>query len=335
MRTNDFTFLVVTDTHVDVNPGATDWDWDSTHNLLLNTRGAEALDVFVRDANDLRPDFVVHCGDITNRSDERSFRASFATLSRLTCPWYIVPGNHDTYWPAARQFMANLLGRREPRLFEAVRLGGWRLLLLDACYWRYADGSVREAYDRWHPDPLGPLIDTSDPNNPVVDIEIPDFELAWLRDELARDPLTPTLCFTHPVLKVRRGHPSKTPPAAADAPGAAAVYDTFSPALNRLLEDAACVKAVFCGHGHWHECASGGATGTTGALLYCQTGGLVEYPCEFRKVSVSGTGMETVTLGLSSGGLAERSYLPARGNRWPAGEPSDRRRSWTFRGGRP
>ena len=88
--------------------------------------------------------------------------------------------------------------------------------------------------------------------------------------------------------------------------------------LKETLKKYPCVKGVFSGHGHWHECI------TEDDILFCQTGALADYPCEMRLVRVSNDALETEVLGLSDEQYAQRSYMEEVGNRWPAGRDNDR-----------
>ena len=312
----EFTFLVLTDTHVHVQ--SNDKDWDCSWNTILNTRGAEILSIFVEDANAIGPDFVVHCGDLTNVSDEASYRTACEILSGLKCPFYFTPGNHDTYNPGCRRLAAELLGLDPPKLPGIVNVEDWRLVFIDGVYWCNKDGSVHEDFD---------------PDN-FEDIIVPDFELEAIHAELDRDPVKPTLCFSHPILKVRsEGYPSSTKMGGEPVVGGFLMMDDEEANTSRLttvLGGYPCVKGVFYGHGHWHDCLIANAgNGRTGPL-YCQTAGLAEFPCEYRKIRVSSNQIDVETMKLSRGGFAELSYVPARGNRWPAGRPVDRSFSHRF-----
>jgi predicted phosphodiesterase len=49
----------------------------------------------VRTMNALRPDFAVICGDLVNNPNDPSFKEFNDVKSRLECPCYCAPGNHD------------------------------------------------------------------------------------------------------------------------------------------------------------------------------------------------------------------------------------------------
>lgn len=92
----------------------------------------------------------------------------------------------------------------------------------------------------------------------------------------------------------------------------------LNPKLKATLGDYSCVKAVFSGHGHWHDCIVEGPT------LYCQTGALISYPNELRRVRISSDRIDVQVLPLSCGGFPDSSYRPQGGNDWTAGRPQDR-----------
>jgi len=298
-----FSFVVMTDTHVDVRAERSDGDW---WNRMLTTRSDAILRAAVERINELAPDFVVHCGDLTTRSDEGSYRAAAEILGDLRMPFHFVPGNHDTYDPGARQVAAELFGLADsPFLHHVERIGGWRLIFIDSSWWLLKDGSVRE-HIAW---------------DDVVDVETPEGELDWLRAQFAEDAETPTLCFSHPVLAFREGYPiSRLPGGAPIQVTPTPLADQFSAwrEVRAIIERESCVKGAFFGHGHWHDCLVEGGT------LYCQTAAMVEYPCELRRVEVSPGRIETEVLGLDGTDFAKRSYVEEWGNRWVAGREEDR-----------
>ena len=295
-------------------PGAKDPLW---WNKMLRTRSTDILSAFVKDANAIDPDFVVHCGDLTDTGDEESFRAAVEILSDLKCPAYFTPGNHDTQKPDTRRILANLLGLDEPCFFQIMEVGNWRLILIDAMYWINTDGSVHEFYEC----------------DKALNFITPDFELEAICTELERDPQKPTIFFCHPVLRVRNGYPVSARP--YGTPIESGLVDLTgllgnSGRITAISDRYPCVKAGFCGHGHFNEIfvpkKEAGADGT----LYCQTGSLIEFPCEYRKIHIGENHLQVETLKLSGDDFAELSYVPSRGNRWTSGRPIDRFASFAF-----
>ena len=77
-------------------------------------------DAFVIEMVELRPDLVIHSGDVTFNAPDAPEDLVFARqqLDRLPCPWLAIPGNHDVGEPG-----------ENPRLGQPVnaeRLGRWR-----------------------------------------------------------------------------------------------------------------------------------------------------------------------------------------------------------------
>ncbi|MEE3258145.1 MAG: metallophosphoesterase [Candidatus Latescibacterota bacterium] len=304
----DFNFAVMTDSHLRFD--ATEGDY---WNKNLWGLSADILTAAVDAINALSVDFAIHCGDLTDRSDSASCRRAAAILSRLNCPCYFVPGNHDTYHPSTRSQLAELFGLPAPVFYRAFRVGGWRMLLIDSAYWVYRDGSVKGHYNWSAPDE-------------VTAICVPDFELDWLREELEGDGSVPTICFTHLAMAMRRQYPVGTMPHGKPVEERPVTFspDSDTPwgrSLKGMLKKAPGVKAFFYGHRHFHDCL------IEDGILYCQTGALIEYPNELRRVRVSDGGIDIETVPLLDGAFAERSYLPEWNNRWVAGRPEDRVRS--------
>ena len=308
---SEFSFAVISDSHLRLD-AAEQYYW----NKWLPEYSCQLLSAAVEEINSRSVDFVVHCGDLTDRSDTASFQRAAEILSGLNCPFHFVPGNHDTYYPELRELAAELFGYPSPTLYRAVEFGGWRLLLIDSVYWHYQDGSVKGHYNLDNP-------------SEVTAIGVPDPELDWIRQELERDPTIPTMCFTHlsmamrpeyPVGTLAEGKPVQkrpvTIPAYGDRP--------WGRRLLQMMSRTSGVRAFFYGHMHFHD------TIIQDGMLYCQTGSLIEYPNEPRLVRVSDNRIEVQTLPLSGGKFAELSYMPEWNNRWVAGRPVDRSLSFSL-----
>ena len=298
----DFSFVIVTDSHVDVRPERQDGLW---WHRSLYSRSTEMFEAAIDEINARQPDFVVHCGDLTNVSDEASLCEGARIPQQLTMPFYVVPGNHDTYDPAARETLKRLLGLGDGPFYRAERFCGWRLILLDSAYWRRKDGSVGEEF---LPDDY-------------VDIAVPDEEMAWLRSEFERDGETPTLCFTHTVMAVRESYPVSRMPGGEEVRKRPVKLDEYVTCVEMtdLVIRQPCVKAAFFGHGGWHDCVVRDGT------LFCQTAEFVEYPIEMRWVTVFPDRIETEVFGLPDETFARLSYVAEWGNDWSAGRDVDRR----------
>ena len=302
MKMSDFSFVVITDSHVDVRGEREDGCW---WNRMLVSLSPEILSGAVGEINERHPDLVVHCGDLTHRSDEESLREAARIVGGLEMPFHFVPGNHDTYDPGARRLAADLFGVGDGPFYRVERFAGWRLLFLDTAYWRCKDGSVREEF---LPDEY-------------VDIAAPEAEMAWVQSEFERDSETPTLCFTHTVMAVRESYPVSRMPRgkAVESFPARLDHQVTCAELTEIIKGQPCVKAAFYGHGHWHECL------VQDDVLFCQTGALVSYPNEMRLVRVLAHRIETEVFGLPGSNYPALSYVEEYGNRWVAGRDIDRR----------
>ena len=298
---SDFSFVIVTDSHVDVREDRSDGLW---WNRMLTSRSTDILRAAVDEINARGPDLVVHCGDATNVSDAPSFREAARLLDGLNAPMHFVPGNHDTYDPGSRELGRTLFVSGSDAFYRVERFRGWRLLFIDTVWWRRKSGAITEAFS-W---------------DDYVDIATPPEELAWLRAQFEEDDATPTLCFTHTVMAARPSYPVSRMPGGEEVEHFPVKLDSFisSPEVAEALRAQSCVKGVFYGHGHWHDCLS------EDGALFCQTAALVEYPCEMRWVSVSSGEMRTEVFPLSGRDAAERSYVEEWGNRWVAGREEDR-----------
>lgn len=303
----DFSFVIVTDSHVDVRPDRSDGRW--WHKMLCS-RSVEIFSQAVDQINARDPDFVVHCGDLSNLSDEAGIREAVRIMRGLQAPCFFVPGNHDTYDPGARRLLKDLLGLGSGPFYRVERFAGWRLILLDTVYWRCKDGSVREEF---LPDEY-------------VDIAVPDEEMTWLREEFARDAQTPTLCFTHTVMAVRPSYPVSRMPGGEEVQESPVKLDEYVTCaeMTDLLTQQDCVKAAFFGHGGWHDCVVRGGT------LFSQTAELIGYPIEMRLVRVFPDRLETEVFPLPDAGIAEAAFVPEWGNDWVAGRDVDRRMTHVF-----
>ena len=179
------------------------------------------------------------------------------------------------------------------------------MILIDAVYWTLKDGSVADyrVADRF------------------VNMAVPEVEMNWLRAELDADAATPSLCFMHPFASIRESYPARKLagpyPMEMIEEGCKESLACIAE-VKALLKQHPCIKGVFSGHGHWHECL------VEDGVLFCQTGALAEYPNEMRLVRVLDDRLETHVVGIG-GGYSEMSYMEEVGTGWVAGREVDRR----------
>ena len=86
-------FVIITDTRFYAPGRVKDGVW---WNRTLQSSTDEIGRCLVETISPLRPDFVIHCSDISGHCDLANFHAGLGILDRLPCPWYAVLGNHDT-----------------------------------------------------------------------------------------------------------------------------------------------------------------------------------------------------------------------------------------------
>ncbi len=118
-------FVHITDTHIGSDPDYT----------LYGVATLPAVERLVEELNGLpvRPDFVLHTGDISADASPQAYRLTAEAFSSLEVPIYYVTGNHDTS-ALIREHLP--MGPKEDLLDDAlcyrVEFGIQRLLVLDA-----------------------------------------------------------------------------------------------------------------------------------------------------------------------------------------------------------
>jgi 3',5'-cyclic AMP phosphodiesterase CpdA len=302
-------FIVLTDTHF-LAPGhrveSKTW-W----NRVLEARCSEISAALVEAVQRLAPDFIIHCGDFTGHGDMVNYEFGLDVMNRLGCPWYAVPGNHDTWFPGVRAALAARYQLPGEACSYARDLAGLRFIFLDVAYWTSKHGEIspyldKTLYDQGQIAGMGPSPEA----------------LAWLERELAAAD-RPVVLVSHAPLGYRPAYPVVTLPHGKPiVQPQTSVVDLIGDVLHRqtvraLLRRCPQVKAAFAGH--WHICDTFREDG----LTFCQTGALREYPFEFRLVEVQDGALRVSTVGIGADFQTE-SYVEAWGNRWVAGTEADR-----------
>ncbi|MCD2514998.1 metallophosphoesterase [Massilia sp. G4R7] len=201
------------------------------------------------------------------------------TWGRFRDRTWPTPGNHEYATPGAKPYFA-YFGERAGRGYYSLRLGGWHLISLDS----NLKGAAHAA------------------------------QIAWLRDELKKDPAKCTLAFWHHPLYSSGGHPP---------PGR--MRDAFQ------LLHAAGAELVLSGHDHDYERfapqdADGRLDAARGVRQFVVgTGGAYATPFVFfqpnseaREANLDGV----LELRLLADAYAWR-FLPAEPGRVPAGSAPD------------
>jgi 3',5'-cyclic-AMP phosphodiesterase len=189
----------LSDPHVDVGPG----DTGSSEAL------ATAVGALLR--LDPAPDAVLVSGDLTNRSDARSYERVRELLAPLRMPVHVMPGNHDDREALRTWFTDDPVAGAPAAAFRyALRCRDVRLVVCDTTVPGRDDGRLDAA------------------------------SLAWLERELAAEPAVPTIVAMH--------HPPLlTGIAAMDAIG---LPEADRAGLGSLLARCPQVRRVVGGHVH-------------------------------------------------------------------------------------
>jgi len=120
-------FVQISDSHI--GPTA-DYSRDGHYSLPCAQRVVEIIN-----ALPVRPDFVIHTGDIVTNPHPASYWRAAETFARLKMPIYYVNGNHDRAADIRQYFSLGRgvsFGRNPARLSYTFEVKGWRFLVLDA-----------------------------------------------------------------------------------------------------------------------------------------------------------------------------------------------------------
>jgi hypothetical protein len=139
----------------------------------------------VADINEISPEFVVIPGDITEDGEPEQFREAKEILDGLSCPYFVVLGNHDavqrsTREPTGVSFYAETFGS-DPR-DHVVECGGLQVALVDTTDptaspypdWDIGRGRIGEGIaagvdsGALRPGQAEALADRLDPSKPVL-----------------------------------------------------------------------------------------------------------------------------------------------------------------------
>lgn len=126
MTPDPVTFVHISDTHFGPSPGY------ARHGRVALPAAQRIVDAINR--MPVKPDFVVHTGDVVTAPGAAAYALAAETLGGLECPVYFVCGNHDD--PAGIQTWLRM-GALEPLLMDgqtlafAWEVGGVRFVVLD------------------------------------------------------------------------------------------------------------------------------------------------------------------------------------------------------------
>lgn len=304
-------FVVISDTHF-FAPGAVTQDkmyW----NRVLQTRSPEIGECLIETINELAPDFVIHCGDFSGLCDVENFNFGCQLMDQLSCPWYAVLGNHDSWYPGVRDAFSSLYGLPQGQCYYSRDLAGLRFIFLDVAYWTSRQGQVSPYLDK-------DLYDSGQ----ILGMGPTEEELRWLQAELEHSNNQPVVLVSHAPLGFKDAYPLVTLPKGRPVQAArTSLVDYMEDVMMRhemreITRRHPNIKAAFAGH--WHICD---AVQQDGAV-YCQTASLREYPFEIRLVEVRNRALAVTTIGLKNPDFKRLSYVEEWRNGWVAGVAGDR-----------
>lgn len=306
-----YQFLVLSDTHF-FAPGVAleDKTW---WNRVLQSRSEAIAANIVETVREIRPDFIIHCGDFTGHGDMANFEFGCQVMNATGSPWYVVPGNHDTWFPGVRAALSQRYGLPSPQCHYSLSLAGLRFIFLDVAYWHSLKGEVspyldKELYENGQIAGMGP--------SPA--------ELTWLEAELVGAEKEPVVVVSHAPLEFKSTYSTGSLPYGLPAPGGQiSLVDWIGDiALRRslceLIQRSSRVILALAGHWHINEVLR------KEGVVYCQTASLREYPFEMRRCRIYSDHLVVSTIGLKDPGFSRASYISEWGNSWVAGTARDR-----------
>lgn len=113
-----------------------------THLSATHAYFQDNWDAFIEEMERLRPDLVIHTGDVTFNAPDvpQDLIFSRLQLDRLPCPWLLIPGNHDVGEPGDNPRLGQPINAERMRLWAecygcdrfSYDLGAWRLVGLNS-----------------------------------------------------------------------------------------------------------------------------------------------------------------------------------------------------------
>ena len=298
-------FIVMSDTHFSAPPTNNAGTWWNKTTEHFSERMGEALIACVKK---LSPDFAIHCGDFVGVCSRESFAFGAAVMDRLGCPWYVVPGNHDTWCSGPRDMIKEMFGTGENGCSYMKDIEGIRFFFLDVAQWYNQDGSVSSILDR-----------NAFDSGQIIGMGPSENDLNWLEEQIKITNI-PSVMVCHAPVAYRKEYPAATLPHGRPVRGPLTEPAEFIPDIighDRLLRIAQkyhVIKACFAGHWHINDvvCDSG--------VWHIMTVALREFPYEIRLVEFKDNNFRISTHRLDVPELIEISYVKEWGNRWIEGE---------------
>lgn len=107
----------------------------------------------VKQINDLKPDFVVICGDLVQHPDRKSFADFNAAKAELRVPCYCAPGNHDVGErpaPPSLRLYRECIGKD----YYSFDHKGCAFIVVDTQLWKVRVPDESEKHDAWFKETL-------------------------------------------------------------------------------------------------------------------------------------------------------------------------------------
>jgi 3',5'-cyclic AMP phosphodiesterase CpdA len=307
-----YQFIVLSDTHFFAPGNATT---DKTYwNRVLQSRSEQIAASIVDTVRGIKPDFIIHCGDITGYGEMSNVEFSRQVMDASGSPWYAVPGNHDTWFPGVRAELSQRYGLSSEQCHYSLGLAGLRFIFLDVAYWHSIKGNVslyldKELYDNGQIAGMGPSPD----------------ELSWFETELTTVKNEPVVLVSHAPLGFKPKYRIASLPHGLPVPeGQISLVDRMGDVvLRRALRDLIhrSSQVVLALSGHWHI----NDVQSEDGVVYCQTASMREFPFEMRRCVVYPDHLAISTIGLNDPDFSRSSYVSEWGNSWVAGTAGDRK----------
>jgi len=308
-------FVVISDTHFYAPGNGKDGQW---WHRTLHSRSQQVAEALVGAVTALNPEFVIHCGDLTGLCDMDNYDFAKGVMDRFDCSWYVVPGNHDTWYPGVRAAFSQLYDLPDERCYYNRVINDIHFLFLDTCSWAAADGSVSPYLDKEKCD-----------SGQISGLYVSNEQLIWLAEQLEKNSEYRTILVGHAPVRYKPAyaavkHWDGTPTKDGKLDLGNAIDGVVNvDEVRHIIDQQPNIIAMF--NGHWHI----NDINVVNGVVYCQTASLREWPFEFRLVEVSDRTVSISTHGLGDSSLLEDSYLEELGNDWIAGNPDVRSHTFT------
>jgi 3',5'-cyclic AMP phosphodiesterase CpdA len=107
----------------------------------------------VSQINALKPDFVVICGDLVDKADDKSFADFNEIKAGLAVPCYCVAGNHDignNPTPESLEYYRNVVGKD----YYSFEHKGYTFVVVNTSLWKVRVNGESEEHDAWFKETL-------------------------------------------------------------------------------------------------------------------------------------------------------------------------------------